>query len=190
MSHHNITRQPGSLGFIRLMMVVSGMSPLFILWAARGIPLISDRTFLSMCAAFILVPNFFLWWRFATARKEADKRTLAIGRVEDHRDHLLVYLFSMLLPFYNADPENMRQIASVMIALAFIIFLFWHLHLHYMNILFAVMGFRIYTVYPNHAGGSLADKAPFVVITKRSTLEDGISMDAYRLSDTVYIEVS
>jgi hypothetical protein len=40
------------------------------------------------------------------------------------------------------------------------VFLFWHLNLHYMNLLFAALGFRVFTVYPPADGPAPGWRAP------------------------------
>src|SRR3990170_3343067 len=117
----------------------------------------------------VVVPNSFLWLRILTARKQADKRELMVGTADDHRDHILVYLFAMLLPFYSEDLANWRFLVASFAALAFIVFLFWHLNLHYMNLVFASLGYRVFTVYPPADGNPLTGKASHAVITRRVT---------------------
>jgi hypothetical protein len=173
----------------RLLMVLSSISPLFILWAIRGNSLIPDRYFIAFCALMVIVPNAFLWLRIRTATKQADKRELTVGTADDHRDHILVYLFAMLLPFYSQDLGNWRYLGASFAALAFIVFLFWHLNLHYMNLLFAALGYRVFTVYPPADGNPLTGKTSQAVITRRVSLATGDRLVAYRLSDTVYLEV-
>ena len=172
----------------RLLMVLSSISPLFILWAIRGNSLIPDPWFVAFCALMVVVPNAFLWLRIRTARKQADKRGLAIGTAEDHRDHILVYLFAMLLPFYSEDPGTWRDLGATVAALAFIVFLFWHLNLHYMNLIFAALGYRVFTVYPPADDNPVSGKARYALITRRVSLAPGARLVAYRLSDTVYLE--
>ena len=125
----------------RLFMVLSSISPLFIIWAIRGNNLIPDCYFVSFCALLIIIPILFLCWRIRTARKLREVREISVGIAEDHREHLLVYLFAMLLPFYTANLGTWRDLGAVFTALAFIIFLFWHLNLHYMNLFFAALGY-------------------------------------------------
>lgn len=173
----------------RLLMVLSSVSPLFILWAIRGNSLLPDRYFIAFCALMVVVPNAFLWLRLRTARKLEDKRELTIGKADDHRDHILVYLFAMLLPFYSEDLASWRYLSSSMAALAFIVFLFWHLNLHYMNLLFAALGYRVFTVYPPEDGNALTGKTSLALITRRVSLHSGMCLVAYRLSDTVYLEM-
>jgi len=172
----------------RLLMVLSSISPLFILWAIRGNSLIPDRYFIGFCAVMVVVPNVFLWLRIWTAKKQADKRELTVGTADDHRDHILVYLFAMLLPFYSEDLGSWRYLGASFAALAFIVFLFWHLNLHYMNLLFATIGYRVFTVYPLADGNPLTGKTRQAVITRRVSLASGDRLIAYRLSDTVYLE--
>lgn len=134
------------LRIARLMMVLSSISPLFILWVIRGNSLIPEYYFLGFCTFMVVVPSGYLWRRIVTAKKLKQLRPIVVGKAEDHRDHLLVYLFAMLLPFYAVDLGTWRDLAAVLAALGFIIFLFWHLNLHYMNILFAAFG---YTFLPS-----------------------------------------
>ena len=173
----------------RLLMVLSSISPLFILWAIRGNSLVPDRWFITFCALMVVVPNVFLWLRIRVAKKQGDKRELTVGAADDHREHILVYLFAMLLPFYSEDIGHWRDLGATVVALAFVVFLFWHLNLHYMNLLFAVLGFRVYTVYPPADGNPVTGKTRYAVITKRVSLAPGERLVTYRLSDTVYLEV-
>lgn len=172
----------------RLLMVLSSISPLFILWAIRGNAIIPDHYFIGFCALMVVLPNAFLWLRIRTAKKQADKRELTVGTADDHRDHILVYLFAMLLPFYSETIGTWRDLGATVAALAFIVFLFWHLNLHYMNLLFAARGCRVFTVYPRADGNPLTGKTRRVLITRRVSLASGDLIVAYRLSDTVYLE--
>jgi hypothetical protein len=169
-------------------MVLSSLAPLFVLWALRGNKLIGDRYLWTFCGAMVLLPYTFLWLRIRTARKFRERRELAVGNAEDHRDHLLVYLFAMLLPLYAAEFANWRDILAVLAALGFTVFLFWHLNLHYMNILFAVFGYRVFTISPLVDENPFSGKGSQVLITKRTHIPEGEHLTAYRLSDTVYFE--
>lgn len=173
----------------RLLMVLSSISPLFIIWAIRGSGLIPDQYFLILCGIMVFVPYAFLLLRIRTARKLEEKRELVVGTAEDHRDHILVYLFAILLSFYAADLSTWRDLAAALVAIGFIVFLFWHLNLHYMNILFAARGYRVFTIYAPTDTNVLADKSGFVLITQRVTIPPGQQLVAYRLSNTVYLEV-
>ena len=93
----------------------------------------------------------------------------------------------MLLPFYTVNLRDCREFAATLLALLFILFLFWHLNLHYMNLLFAIKGYRVFTVTPDPTD-RIGSPAPFVILTKRIALPEREQIKAYRLSDTVFIE--
>jgi hypothetical protein len=188
MSARPATTHSEGLKAARLLMVLSSISPLFILWVIRGNSLIPDPCFIGSCALMVIVPNAFLWLRIRTAKKQADKRDLTVGSADDHRDHILVYLFAMLLPFYSEAIGTWRDLGATFAALAFIVFLFWHLNLHYMNLLFAALGYRVFTVYPPADGNPLTGRTRQVLITRRMSLASGDRVVAYRLSDTVCLE--
>ena len=173
----------------RLLMVLSSFTPLFVLWAIRGNKLIPDHLFIALCAVMIVLPNAFLWLRIRTAKKQQDKREISVGEANDHRDHILVYLFAMLLPFYSEDLGTWRNLGSVLVALGFIVFLFWHLNLHYMNLVFAVFRYRVFAVHPPVDGNSHAGRGTQVLITRRVHLARGERIVAYRLSNSVYLEI-
>lgn len=136
----------------------------------------------------VLAPNAFLWFRIRTAKKNHDKRELAVSIVEDNREHLLVYLFAMLLPFYADNLATWRTLAAALAGLGFVVFMFWHLNLHYMNILFALFGYRVFSLYPAADGNPLSGRSNYVLITPRVSVAAGDRITAYRISDTVYFE--
>jgi hypothetical protein len=176
-------RSPEGLRFVRLMMVVSSLTPLFLLWAVRGMQPVPDRWLMCICAALITIPNVVLVVRLKLAMMRGDMRTLDVERAEDHRDHLMVYLFAVLMPLFDANISRPRDSVATILALAFVVFLFWHLNLHYMNVFFAIAGYRVFTI---HGPG---DPQPMVLLTKSNAVDTSRKIHAYRLCNTVLIEV-
>lgn len=176
------------LAVTRLMMVLSSMSPLFLLWAIRGCPLFSTVTFTSLCLLAVLVPNFFLYHRIQIAKQRNDLRIIKVTEADDHREHLLVYLFAMLLPFYPAELGEWRDFFATLGAFMFIVFLFWHLNMHYMNLLFALFNYRVFTISPAQTDSQHEMDDAIVLLTKRKKLSPGMTLGAYRLSATVCFE--
>ena len=185
-----MTNKSEGLSVARLLMVLSSISPLFILWAIRGVNVkgLPEAYFLTFCAIMVVVPNAFLWWRVRQVKIQKDMREITAGDAEDHREHLLVYLFAMLLPFYSASMDTLRDFSAHMAAIAFIVFLFWHLNMHYMNIFWAIRGYRVFTLSPIDDGNPLSGKVSQVLITKRNHIVPGEKITAYRLSQTVFLE--
>jgi hypothetical protein len=182
------TTHSEGLRVARLLMVLTSISPLFILWAIRGSKIVPDAYLLGFCTFMVVIPNLFLWLRIRAAKRQQVRRELVVGSAEDHRDHLLVYLFAMLLPFYPIDTGNWRDFAALISALAFVVFLFWHLNLHYMNLLFALGGYRVFTILPPKDDNVISGRISLVLITPRTSILSGERIVAYRLSDSVYFE--
>jgi len=178
-----VTQRREGLPFVRLAMVVSSLAPLFVLWAVRGINPIPDKWLITACAFLIAIPNAILLARLWTARRRSDKKSISVVMADDHRDHLIVYLFAMLIPLFESNVGNPRDSAATAVALLLVIFLFWHLNLHYMNIVFALFGYRVFTVRDDE------DTHLLVLLSQRSSLPRGTKLHAYRLSNTVFIEV-
>lgn len=172
----------------RVFMVLSSLSPLFALWAIRGTSLIPDRYFIAACATFVLVPYCVLWYRIHVACRENDRIPTIIGHTEDNQSHILVYLFAILLPFYREEIETYRDMAAMVVALMFIVFLFWWLNLHYINFVFALCGYRVFTVCPPKSDNPYSSKNSFILITFRRSLLQNMEFAPYRLSNSVYFE--
>jgi hypothetical protein len=164
------------------------MSPLFFLWSIRGTILIPDTYFVSGCLVMAILPTGFLLLRELIARRQNDTRSLVIGRTEDHRSHVLVYLFAILLPFYRQNVDCWRDFFALLAALVFIVFLFWHLNYHYMNLAFALRGYRVLNVLSPEGSSEHPSMVNFALITRRSTVKPNESLVAFRLSNTVYLE--
>ncbi|ESX41130.1 hypothetical protein X762_30325 [Mesorhizobium sp. LSHC426A00] len=78
------------------------------------------------------------------------------------------------------------------IAFLFIMFLFWHMRLHYMNLIFALWGYRIFTVEAR-SGTTQKDReserlVTYAVISRRHYLVDGEPLTGYRLGGHVLVD--
>ena len=180
-------RRREGLGLWRFFMVLCGFAPLVILVAVRGVEVVPDRWLWVACGMLIVVPASLLLLRLYLIRRDQSPRTLVVRQVEDNRSHVLVYLFATLLPFYRQDLSGMRDLAAILIAVVFIIFLFWYLNLHYVNVFLAVFGFRVYTIRPSEDDANpYASHVPLIIVTRRRFLSPGETIRGHRISDTLY----
>ena len=180
-----------SLSLLRFAMVLSGMSPLFILWMIKGenIESLTGEGFYFLCLALILIPKSILLLRLGIVYRRNDVLRLCVQKADNQKDHLIVYLFAMLLPFYSADMESFRDLFAHLAAIFFVAFLFWHLGLHYMNFFWAILGYRIYSISEPDDKNPYSGKMPLVLITKRSFLRKNQEIKVFRLSKTVLWEM-
>ncbi|MGD8719877.1 MAG: hypothetical protein PVH29_13790 [Candidatus Zixiibacteriota bacterium] len=176
------------LPFVRIMMVLSSFTPLFVLWAIRGCSVVPNSFFIAGCVILIIIPNTVLIWRWLTAKRQGDRFVKVIHKAEDNRGSLIVYLFAMLLPLYSTNITTGRDLAAAIVAVILIILLFYHLNLHYMNVFFAFLGYRVFTVHATDSSDVRGDKDDFILLTKRATLKEGEKLNALRISNTVYLE--
>lgn len=177
------------LGFTRLLMVLSSFSPLFILWGFRGTNTLSDYIFIPVCIALVVVPNIILALRIFLARKNNDSKSFKVLEIKDQSDHILVYLFAMLIPLYDANLGSDRDFYALCFALFLVIFLFWKLNLHYINILFSLFGYNIFTILIERSVNTQTTVCSSVIlISKNDYLGAKKDIIAYRISDTVFLE--
>lgn len=173
----------------RLVLVLSSLSPIFIIWAIQGADLIRDLYFIPICIVLVVLPNAFIAYRIWYVQKNGAPESISIGNTDDHRMHLLFYLFVILIPFYGIHFSSWRSIVAAIAVLTFLVFIFWHINLHYINIGLEVFGYHVYTVDLADGTDRLVEGKHYVLITKRDQFEGATEVNAYFLSDNVYIEI-
>lgn len=180
------------LGFVRLVLVWSSLSPVFLLWSIRGVDAVDDAVWISTCLVLFVLPTAILYWVFSRARKSENVKTIDVVSARAQREHLLTYLFAMLIPMFDVNLGGVRDIVAVAFALAFVMFLFWHMRLHYMNLIFAIWGYRIYTVEAKIGTKERDREQPrlvtFAVISRRHYLPEGSTLTGYRLGGNVLVD--
>lgn len=179
-------------GFVRFVLVWSSLGPVFLLWAIRGVSALEDSVWIPLCFALFAIPNLILWLIFRRVRKSENTKTIDVEKAGDQREHLFTYLFAMLIPLFDVSLGGMRDVAAMMLAMVFVIFLFWYLHLHYVNIIFALWGYRIYTVEVRTGAGNGQDSRllSYAVISKQHHLSSGSILTGYRLGGNVLVDKS
>lgn len=180
------------LEFTRFILVWSSLSPVFVLWAIRGVDAITDKYWIPICIVLFVLPTLILWCILRQARKAENTKTIHISSAKDQREHLLTYLFAMLIPMFDANTDGMRDLTAVSLAFIFIMFLFWHMRLHYMNLFFAMCGYRIFTVEAK-IGTTEKDRkrdrfVTYAIISRRHFIPDDDALTGYRLGGRVLFD--
>lgn len=180
----------GSLGVVRLLLVWSSLSPVFLLWALRGTSAIPDKYFVPACLVMFGAPSALLVAFWKNARESQNTRTIDVATSENPKDHLLTYLFAILIPLYQTSLGGIRDLAAVAVALLLVVFLFWHLRLHYMNLAFALFGYRIFTVETPALGVAGAQTTTYAIISRRTVIPTGKPLTGYRLGGRVLVDTA
>lgn len=176
------------MGLLRFCMVTVSFAPLFLLIAIRGIDVVGDVWTWSVCLSLIVAPGVLVVWRIVLVWRKDTTDVIAIGQAEDGRSHVLGYLFATMLPFYRSSIEGWRDLLALVVALGFILVIFWCLRWHYVNWVLLLAGYRVYTVTPLEDPARLGRRTPLVLITRRRRPLSEERVRAKRVSDTVYWE--
>lgn len=169
-------------------MVLSSIAPLFFLWGISGIDLFRWWCVALVAFPLAILPTICLWAREAIAVRDGDTAVLTIGTAEDRRGDIIAYLLALLLPFYRDSIDSGREFGAMVAALIMIIILFYRLNYHYINLLFAIRGYRVFMVHPPLSDSDYGSVQSITLITQRGGLRPNDKIVAYRISDTVYIE--
>ena len=175
-----IVKQKEGVPIIRLLMIISSLAPLFIMLAFRGANnIISDELLWIITGAILFVPTVFIYLRIKISIKNREIFELTTENTTQNKEYLFTYLFTILLPLYSLSITSCRELLAVLSAIVFVMLVLWNMNLHYINILFALFGYRIFTLK--------ADDSKLLISTKHY-IDDKITK-AHRLSNSVYIEV-
>jgi len=178
------------LSILRFLLVLGTMAPLFLLTAIKGDPhnVLPPCWLEFICALLIAIPLILVYLRFRAIKKNDDTVRLVVGSSEDRNTYVFTYLFSVLFPFYRGDLESIRDLIAMCVALCLLAFVFWKLNQHYLNILLALFGYRIFTVTSPEDGNSYTGREQLVLITWRKSLQENKEYSVCRITNTVYLE--
>lgn len=168
---------------VKFMMLLSSMTPLFLLIGLRGIDakVISDKWLWIIIAVIVIVPFIILYARIRAAVKSRNIVTVDITGSSNNKDYLFTYLFTVLLPMYSFTITNCRDAFALLFALIVVLFVLWNMNLHFINIFFAVQGYKVYTL--NSVDGA-------ILLSARHNLPANLKdMAVHRISNSVFIEI-
>jgi hypothetical protein len=175
--------QREGLPLVKLMMLLSSMAPLFILVGIKGIDekVLSEKFTWLIIICLIVIPLLVVFARQYYSKKSKDIFTVNSENATLNKEYLFTYLFTVLLPLYSVSIDSKKDLASVICAIFFVVFVLWNLNMHFINIFFAFQGYRVYTL-PNNNSAILLSSRQFI----NSNVE---KIQAHRLSNSVYIEL-
>lgn len=169
-------------------MALGGLAPLFLLWAIRGTSLVPRLNFILIMLALAALPNLYVYWRITRESKRKYTSGLKIVSFEDKKDGVLIYLVSILLPFYSSSMSTWPELISSVAALVFIVVVFIYLDLHYVNIMFAITRFNIFLVRPDGVVKNTSSRHNVIVITKQTDLREGSIIQTQKVTSRIYVE--
>ncbi len=171
------------LPLVKFMMLLSSMAPLFILVCIRGMDGVVDEIYLLIAVLLLLlIPFLVIKLRIQFARKSNDVFFLDVSETKNNKEYLFTYLFTVLLPLYSVSINNMREFIAMVFAICFVIFVLWNMNLHFVNILFAFQGYRVFTI--------VSFDSAILLTTRTNIPKDVKELKVHRLSNSVFIELN
>ena len=113
------------MDFIRLMLVLACMAPLFILMAIRGVGIVPWEIYFPAFIGLALIPNIILAIRLFVAIKNNDRKRIRATNSTDNREQLITYIFAMLLPLFQSSVSTEQDLYAALCALLFVIYIFF-----------------------------------------------------------------
>jgi hypothetical protein len=170
------------MDFMKLMLVLACMAPLFILMAIKGFGSYPWEVYFPTLIALALFPNLYLIFRIRFAIKQNDRKLISINdeTVTDNSDQLITYIFAMLLPLFQSAVASEQDLYSTLCAWLFVVYIFGHMELYYMNIFFALAGYRILSIKPISTSSKFSTS--HVIITKKCIIANQ-EIKPFRITD-------
>lgn len=175
------------MDFMRLMLVLACMAPLFILMAIRGVGLLPWEIYFPLFIGLALIPNIYLVFRIVYAIKQNDRKRIYPSNVTDNREQLITYIFAMLLPLFQSAVSTEQDLYSALCALLFVVYIFGHMEIYYINFFFSLAGYRIISIRTDATSGSIA--VSHVLITKRNSLPPTREIKPVRITDFLLFDI-
>lgn len=165
------------------MLVIASLSPVFIVWAVLGNPKIPDNYFIPACSLFVTVPHLIILYRIKAAKRQNNFVTKKVYNSKDSKEQLLTYFLPLVLPLMAVSFQSWRAFSATIVVFIIMAFASWHLEIYYLNIFFAIFGYRIYQI--NSDGTQPSTQ---VLITKRSYIPDDETIHALHLGANIFYE--
>lgn len=169
------------------MMILASLSPVFVVWAIVGMNKIPDEVFIPSCFLAVTIPHFFLLRRITVALKTRSEKQITIDTAKDAREHLLTYFMPLVLPVMAVTFSSWRGFFGTLFLFSIMAFASWHLRVFYINVFFAIFGYRIFKItQPENPLSHGIDER--ILISKRTQIDKGTKLEAVNLGGNVYYE--
>ncbi len=174
---------------MRLALVVWSLSPVFLVWAIRGSSMISQLWLWAGASLATIGPALIYLGSISLAKKSGtggNLEQLTVKRLTDRREHLLSYLFPLLLSVWSLDFKTHRELIAFFVVIGFTGIAFWHLQLIYVNIWFAIAGYR--SVQVERASDQAHTLRPIILLTRNGRLCENTQINALRITNNLYLD--
>jgi len=165
--------------WVKSLLFVSAYTPLLLIFILRYFDFHSKDFWI--CVTALLLANLIWVPVFRIARGWATS-TFTVVKSKNRTSDALDYIIAYVIVFLGFQFEQWQDVASIIILLIVIFFVYIHSNLIFVNPLLNVFGYKIHDVEV-HTGESI------VLVTKEFMLVLGAHIDTKNMSDNIYLEV-
>jgi hypothetical protein len=96
----------------------------------------------------------------------------------------------LLIPLYDANIGDGREVAAAVVALIIVGFLFWYMELHYINVVFAVLGYRLFEIAVENGETAPNVDLRFALVSRRAAPTVDTPVVVLRVGEAVFLDES
>lgn len=167
-------------GYIKLLLFLSSYVPLIIIFSIR---VVKNYRYFTISGIIISIILTIILLRVVKATAQLPIEPISLSSVNYKSSDLLAYMFSYVFPFLELDLGS--YIDSIIILFIFVILavIYINSNMIYINPMLSVFGYKIYEIISE-------TNDVYILITKKSKLPVGGSLDVYDLGSNVKMGVN
>ncbi len=175
------------LKFLRFLLLLSSISPVFILLAIKGSNFSDEnmnKYFIVALFCLICVSIIPMVVCYIKLKNEKEKTILKSiqNKIELCSGEYSAYIISIALPLCQNDLTNVHQLCFLIAMFIFIVFLFYVFNLYYLNIFFYLFNYKLYKIKN--------ERETFILISKKSSKDiENKSIQTKKITNSLFMEI-
>lgn len=166
--------------FIKLLLFLSSYVPLIIIFSIR---VVNNYRYFTISGIIISIILTIILLRIIKATAQLSIEKLSLSNVNYKSSDLLAYMFSYVFSFLDFNLESYIDLIIILFIFVILAVIYINSNMIYINPMLSIFGYKIYEIIDD-------DKNIYVLITKKSKLEVGKSMNVYDLGSNVKMGVN
>lgn len=181
--------------WVKIVLFLSSYTPLFIIFIFQILShsfanantitsfINNDISYLIYFLIIIaILPNIFVLWYTRSRASIGNPKTITISYKEELNTVYIDYLITYIVPFLSFDYSNIWDVASLLLLLSIICYIYINSNLLYVNIIFNLFGYNLFKIKDANQNEYM-----LISVNKKILLNNKIKIKS--ISDNFVIEV-
>lgn len=181
--------------WVKIVLFLSSYTPLFIIFIFQILShsfanantitsfINNDTSYLIYFLIIIVIlPNIFVLWYTRSRASIGNSKTITISYKEELNTVYIDYLITYIVPFLSFDYSNIWDVASLLLLLSIICYIYINSNLLYVNIIFNLFGYNLFKIKDANQNEYM-----LISVNKKILLNNKIKIKS--ISDNFVIEV-